>query len=155
MSPQTFKRLRKLAIYALPLGALYFAYSSNRNEYYRNMIPSEIKAGSVVEIDSMSGVFGGGCGAAVFEITPDARTETRIPSGSYPAWQETPYVETGDGLTLEDRWTAGLGCGAPNSETMRTIANALNQPGSYYQKLGLAGLVVVPSEGMVAYVYFQ
>lgn len=80
-------------------------------------MPSEVGIADVVLIDGQSG-FREGCGVAIFELTAAANARIQASgirglnvdgaTSPNPIWHETPYIETGDGLTLEDRWTVGL-----------------------------------------------
>ncbi len=154
---------------AIPI-APFVAYVNWRNVWYRQKLAPELEAGDLVFIDGQSG-FMSGCGVVVFELGAGARARIRARGiraldSAAPAaakdlggrqdlhWQQTPYVETGDGLTLADRWQLGLGCANMPRELNLTIDRALRQPGSYFMRLQESAILVMPSAGIVAYVYF-
>ena len=149
---------------------LYAMYVSWRNDWYRQKMPPEVGIGDVVLIDGKSG-FREGCGVAIFELTPaasaqlqaagiralnagDARSPYRPSKDKNSIWHETPYVETGDGLTLEDRWAVGLSCAKLSHELSATITRAMAQPGSFYTKLYEAAVLVIPAAGIAALVFY-
>lgn len=150
--------------------APYMGYKRWESNWYRSLIPSEIEVGNAVLIDGESG-FLEGCGVAIFEITPQMRERMRLQGAATlngtlapktqvrttrdtRMWVETPYVETGDGMTLEDSWQTGLSCVKTNRDLVRVITAALRQPGSFVKKLHEAAVVVVPASGVAALVYF-
>lgn len=133
-------------------------------------MPPEVGIGDVVLIDGKSG-FREGCGVAIFELTPAASARLqasgiralkaggltsshRLIKDKGSIWHETPYVETGDGLTLEDRWVVGLSCARMSRELSSTIARAMAQPGSFYTKLYEAAVLVIPADGIAVFVYY-
>jgi hypothetical protein len=159
-----------LAMCLLLSCAVYFGFKRWESNWYRGLIPAEVEVGDALLIDGESG-FREGCGVAIFRLTPqmrerikalglvaldgplDQRSHVHSPRASR-AWAETPYVETGDGMTLEDTWQVGLSCADKKPELVRRITTALRQPGSFVKKLHEAAVVVVPASGIVALVYF-
>lgn len=167
MSLENQRLLRILSLFFLLLAFLYFIYLNERNNHYRQKIPDEIPVGKVVAIGSEIGGFWDSCGAAIFQMAApeDARFRhleyfsnnrtLRMQDGQEQAgWNATPFRETGDGLSLDDRWPSGLLCAGLDEELSGTIWRALASPGSYYRQLGSGGVVVIPSAQLVAYVYF-
>lgn len=149
---------------------LYASFKKWESDHYRQQMPAEIGLAEAILIDGESG-FREGCGVAVFELAPWMKEQLRahglaaltnsqqrqIQGANTSAasdWKETPYVETGDGLGLEDRWTVGLSCVQQNSDIVRRINDALRQPGSFVKKQYEAGVIVIPSSGLAALVYF-
>ena len=154
---------------AIPI-APFVAYVNWRNDAYRQKLPPELEAGDLIFIDGESG-FNAGCGVAVFELGAGARARIRargiraldsaVPAAANDPrdrrdlhWQQTPYVDTGDGLTLADRWQVGLSCADMPRELNLAIDRALRQPGSYFMRLRESAILVIPSAGMVAFVYY-
>jgi hypothetical protein len=142
--------IRTLLACLMPFVALYLIYGHYQHENFRKRLSAEIHVGRVIEFGSEMGIPLGGCGAATFEIAPSTEN-----ANDYASWQKTPYVETGDGLTLVDRWTVGLDCADLNQELAATIRRAFSLPGSHYKKLDKAGIIVIPSAGIVAFIYFD
>lgn len=148
---------------------LYASYIHTRNAHFRRHISPEILLGDVIEVGTESGLFGGGCGAAVFLLAPDARARTpgagigmgiRDPKvhldysmSDVDWWRRTPYTPTGDGLTMEDRWLTGTMCADLNQDLDRAIQAALTRPGSYYRRHGAGGVIVDPMVGFVAFIF--
>jgi hypothetical protein len=150
--------------------AAYLSFQHWESNWYRGLIPSEVDVSDALLIDGESG-FREGCGVAIFKLTPQMRERLKVqglaafegpldpqanvhhPSDMHP-WAKTPYVETGDGMTLEDTWQAGLSCADKKPDLLRSIKIALRQPGSFVKKLHEAAVIVVPVSGIAALVYF-
>jgi len=160
-------RLIRLALLAFAAVAVcaYVAFRSWERSWYEGLLPLSLKAESIVALDTRSG-FREGCGTVVFKLDPDAartfrRTglaalasarQARAESGpyfSYEEWSETPYRETGDGLTLKDRWLNGLSCANLDPDLVKTINGALRSKGSFFSRGQESGLIVLPTEGLV------
>jgi hypothetical protein len=145
---------------------VYLIYRDWRDDWYRKMIPAEVELGRVVVIDGDAGLREG-CGFAVFEISAKmkerilvsglgALTRARPQTESvnqYGVWRASPYIEAGDGLSMEDRWIVGLNCGRMNPNLRTTIDTALHQHRAFYTKFYESAVIVIPSAGIVAYVY--
>jgi hypothetical protein len=150
---------------------LYLAWGHARQDFYRRQIPAEVDVADVVDIDGETGVRGG-CGAAIFELAAPAkirlgrlgiraltkstvaRTDTVDPF-AHAVWRETPYLEGAAPLPLENFWAVGLGCTNISANLKHTIDHALRRPGAYFTLLKGRGVLVMPSAGLVAYVYFD
>lgn len=146
------------------LRASYLEWEEDR---YRQKIPVEVDVGNVVAIDGES-AFREGCGFAVFELSSKMKERIRnfgikalngpgpqtVPVNEYEFWGETPYIETGDGLSSKDSWIVGLGCGNMDPILGATINTALRQPGSFFTRLTESVVIVIPSAGIVAFVYY-
>jgi hypothetical protein len=131
--------------------ALYQYYKHWEAGHYRALIPGDVAVGDAVFIGSQSG-FREGCGTAVFALAPGAAPfDARHAAAT--GWTETPYVLTGDGLTLQDRWQVGLGCAGMGNELAGQIRDALNKPGSYVKRGAEDALIVMPHLNLVALVY--
>lgn len=132
--------------------ALYRYYKHWEAEHYRAQIVGEVAVADVVFVGGESGLREG-CGTAVFTLAPGAGP----PAARYPAsagWMATPYVETGDGLTMLDRWQIGLTCAGIGAELGGQINAALKKPGSYVKRRGEDALIVIPYLNLVALVYY-
>lgn len=140
----------------------FIVFNKWEEDWYRKQIPGEIETADVVVVEGESGLRRG-CGVAVFKLT--ARAQARLSADGLAAlaesspftghpWTETPYVETGDGMTLEDRWLGGLACAHLDASLSEKIHNALKGKGAFVRKLYEAGVIVIPSSGLVALVYF-
>lgn len=150
--------------------AAYAAYRSWEVAWYEGMIPASLEIERTVMIDGRTG-FIEGCGIAVFQLSPTTVDRIR-PAGlagletarqardhsdelhTYSQWRETPYAETGDGMTLVDRWLVGRTCAKIDPSLDRSIDTALKSPGSYYATIHEAGLIVIPSLGLAVFSYF-
>jgi hypothetical protein len=156
--------------------AAYLGFKRWESNSYRGNIPFEVDVADALLIESKSG-FMEGCGVAIFELTPQMRERIKVQGlaafdGSLDQqaqvgppnemrrwqdkirrWEETPYVETGDGLTMEDSWQVGFSCADQTSDLVRGITDALRQPGSFVRKLHEAAVVVVPALGVAAFVH--
>ena len=177
MNAHRKKRIHIIAI-ILAVVFLYFGYVEFRvwiADGFKDRIPIELKIDETVLVDGDMGGLGW-CGVAIFKLQSDtlnnvrniglpafseasrSRNKNRI-SGDYQQyslWRETPYIETGDGLTLQDRWLGGMVC-AKNmtSQLKKSFYKALASNGSYYAKSNDSGLVVIPSLEIVAFIYFD
>jgi len=148
---------------------LGMAYVNWRDEGFRQRIPAEAEAGKAIYV---GGEFGlrGGCVVAIFALAPDAQTRlhasglralrdaqsshSRVTRRSIDAnWQETPYVWPEGESRYEDYWAYGISCAWIDAGRYRTIRAALEQPGSFYRMLDEGAVLVIPSAGIVAYVY--
>lgn len=149
------KILIAVTILVLFLAVTYAVYVHCRDDYYRKLLQVELEVGDAVLIDGEWG-FLEGCGVAVFELSPQTRSQLRTKGTTAlrGVWLETPYVETGDGMTLEDRWLVGLTCAKMSHKLSITINQALTQPGSFISKRPEAAIIVIPTAGIVALVYF-
>lgn len=158
-----------IALSLLIIFAIYALYSYWEAQWYKGLIPAEIEVSDAVFIDGQSG-FREGCGAAVFSLSPkttnqivstgltalaNARRARRHNDAyhAYSTWQKTPYVETGDGLTLADRWLTGIGCAGIKGDLGAKIYKALKEQGSFFATTEEAGLIVIPSIGLAVYSY--
>jgi hypothetical protein len=74
---------------------------------------------------------------------------------TYFEWNETPYIKTGDGMTLEDRWTGGFSCADDLVDLKINFYEILRSKGAYYSKSITSALIVVPEYEIVAFVYFD
>lgn len=159
-----------IALCVLLGGGAYAGYKKWESNWYRSLMPSEVEVGRTLLIEGKSDLRSG-CGVAIFQLTPHMREQIsmhglaafdvllRHKSGANVkhethTWESTPYVETGDGMTLEDRWVVGLTCVENNPDVVRKIYAALRRPGSFVKKLDNAAVVVVPASGLAAFVYF-
>jgi len=148
-----------IAIHVLVIGtpvALYCYYKHWETGHYRALVSAEVAVADVVFVGSESG-FREGCGTAVFKLALPEKGVNALPDNArYPAsagWRETPYVLTGDGLTLLDRWQIGLSCAGMSTELARQINDALEKPGSYVNRGAEDALIVIPYLNLVALVY--
>jgi hypothetical protein len=163
------RKLHYVAIFFLLSVGICIAYKKLESNWYRSFMPTEIELGDTLLIDGKSG-FREGCGVAIFELTSHMRKRINVHGLAsldgmlhqkaqtrskldLSLWTETPYVETGDGTTLEDTWAVGLSCADTDNEMVREITRALRQPGSFVKKLDEAAIVVMPASGMAALVY--
>jgi hypothetical protein len=168
LSDRKLRILSWVAVCLLLSCAAYLGFKKWESIWYRGLIPSEVEVGDALLIDGDSG-FREGCGVAIFRLAPQMRERIkvqglaalngRIDEGARVrrdtrTWAETPYVETGDGMTLEDTWQGGLSCAEKNPDLVRKITVALRQPGAFVMKLHEAAVVVVPASGFAALVYF-
>lgn len=167
---RTRRKLSILALCVTLIGALCLGYKWSELNWYRSLIPVEVEIGDALLIEGESGLREG-CGAAVFALTPGMLQRIKAyglgafggPPGreqgagdahASRAWAETPYAETGDGMSQEDTWQVGLSCVETDPELARTIMQALRRPGSFVKKRHEAAVVVVPAAGIAALVYF-
>ncbi|MFK3740906.1 hypothetical protein [Massilia sp. TN1-12] len=156
--------------------AAYLGFKRWESNSYRGLIPPEVGVANALLIEGKSG-FMEGCGVAIFRLTPQMRERIKVQGlaafdGSLDqkdhvrpsverrrwqdemrSWEETPYVETGDGTTMEDSWQVGFSCADQTSDLVRSITDALRQPGSFVRKLHEAAVVVVPALGVAAFVH--
>lgn len=154
-----------LLAFAAVAACTYVAFRSWERSWYEGLLPLSLRIESIVALDTQDG-FREGCGAVVFKLDPEvARTIRRTglaalasarqaraepaPYFSYGEWSETPYRETGDGLTLEDRWLNGLSCANLEPGLGKTISGALRSEGSFFSRGEESGLIVLPTEGLV------
>lgn len=138
--------------------------------WYKGLIPVAFEVDGTVLIDGQSGVREG-CGVAIFKLTDPALARIRS-SGlaavaaaheprdhpgvhyfTFGEWRETPYVTTGNGLTLSDRWLSGLSCASMDAELREDIDKALRTGGSFYSTSKESGLIVIPALGLVVLSY--
>ena len=156
---------------------VYWAYGVFQEwiaDGFKDRIPSELKISETLLVDGDMGGLGW-WGVAIFRLQSDTLDKLRATglqalagarrsknknsiSGEYQEyspWRETPYIETGDGMTLEDRWLGGMVGANMKPELSKSIEKALRSGGSYYAKSNDSGLVVIPSLGLVAYIYFD
>lgn len=151
-----------LALAGIAVTSAYFCYKKWECDWYRQKIPTEVKTGDVVLIDGESH-FREGCGVAIFKLAEETQSkiatlglaalEPPVSSSGVHLWSETPYSITGDGLSLEDRWMEGTGCARMDSMLSKSLSDSLSKPGSFVRKLYEAAVIVIPSEGLVAFVY--
>lgn len=149
------------------------AYAACRRweaDWYQGLIPAAIETDGIVVISDQGG-FREGCGAVVFKLSAaalvkldasglgalasahEARSHPREDYFRFGDWQQTPYVESGDGLTLADRWLVGLNCADLDPALGKQIHEAINTKGSFYATSRESGLVVIPSRGLVLLAY--
>lgn len=160
-------RFIRLVLLALVTGSVYayVAFRSSERSWYEGLLPRGLNVEAMVALGTQGG-FREGCGAVVFKldsattgavrrdglaalsIARQARAESD-PYFSYDEWNQTPYVETGDGLTLKDRWLNGLSCAALDPNLAKIISRALDSEGSFYSRGRESGLVVLPTEGLI------
>ena len=168
------KNFRTLAILSAVLAlGVYGAFRVWDTNYFKNLIPSEIEISDTVLVDGESGGLEG-CGVAIFRL--DSTTLVSIRANGihaldeakrsrkkkflsdaykeYSSWKETPYMETGDGMTLADRWLGGFVCANIDSDLSNRIHRALSSTKSYYATTHEAGLIVIPSLGLAVYSYY-
>lgn len=159
------------------MGFLYWAHGQFRlwvADGYIDKIPPELKIEKVKLVDGDLGGLGW-CGVTIFELKNDiledvkndglqALTDARQSREvsirgkykQYTSWRETPYIETGDGMTLEDRWLGGMSCAKSMQRDLKnSLSKAIHSPKSYYAKSNDAGLVVIPHLGVAAYIHFD
>lgn len=162
-----------LALFAAGLAGafwLHHSYTSWRDAGLRRHIPFEAEAGEAVHVGGETGIMGGGCGAAVFELTPPVRARLRA-SGLRAltesmathsratgrpiatGWRETPY--TGEASRGDDFWAFALSCTWMRAALRKTVDDALESPGAYYRFLDDGAVLVVPDAGIVMYAYFD
>jgi hypothetical protein len=162
-----------IILFAVLVLGSYGAFQVWNTNYFKNLIPSEIGISHTVFIDGKSGGLEG-CGVAIFRMDSATLNNIRA-NGShaldgaklsrkkkflkneyqgYTSWKETPYMETGDGMTLADRWLGGFVCASIDSDLSKSIHNALRSAKSYYATTHEAGLIVIPRLGLVVYSYF-
>lgn len=148
----------------------YAGWTHWETRWYMGMVPAGIGLSGTVEIDGQSGLTEG-CGAAVFRLSEATVTslnargidalagarQARAHDGAhhaYSEWRSTPHVQTGDGLTLADRWLAGMGCASLPKDLGAGIRQALKTRGAFYATTREAGLIVIPSLGVAVFSYF-
>ena len=168
------KNSRTLAVLfaVLALGT-YGAFRVWDTNHFKNLIPSEIEIGDTVLVDGESGGLEG-CGVAIFQLGSSTLVSLRANGihaldganrsrekrflsdeyKEYSSWKETPYLETGDGMTLADRWLGGFVCANIDSDLSKRIHRALRSNKSYYATTHEAGLIVIPSLGLAVYSYY-
>ena len=139
-------------------------------QWYLGMLPAAIQVDGVVSIADSSG-FREGCGAAVFSLAPATLDRLRAEGAAalsdahqarshvdayhaFGTWRETPHVQTGDGMTLADRWLSGMDCGGLGHDLQQQIFDAIGHPGSYYATAPESGLIVIPALKLVVLSYF-
>lgn len=167
-------RTRTLIIlFAVLIFGSYGAFQAWNTKYFKNLIPAEIGISHTVFIDGETGGLEG-CGVAIFQMDNATLNNLRA-NGSqaldrakqsrkkkflkdeyqrYTSWKETPYMETGNGMTLADRWLGGFVCATIDSDLSKNIHNALRSAKTYYATTHEAGLIVIPRLGLVVYSYF-
>lgn len=148
----------------------YLAFLRWECQWYMGLIPASIEISEAVTIGGESG-FREGCGVAVFKLSSSAQKQIQTEglavlaaarqarshsdsSKAYSQWKETPYINTGDGLTLVDRWQLGMGCARLSNELNQSIVKAMNTSGSFFATTHEAGLVVIPSLGLVVFSHY-
>ncbi len=156
----------------LALGT-YGAFRFWNANHFKNLIPSEIAIGDTVLVDGETGGLEG-CGVAIFRVGSATLVSLRANGihaldqasrsrkkrflsdeyKEYSPWKETPYLETGDGMTLADRWLGGFVCANIDSDLSKRIHQALRSNKSYYATAHEAGLIIIPSLGLAVYSYF-
>lgn len=169
--------IRVLITILIGMGCIYWAYGVFQEwiaDDFKDRIPSELKISETLLVDGDMGGLGW-WGVAIFRLQGDTLGKLRTTGlqalagarrsrnpGSingkykeYSPWRETPYIETGDGMTLADRWLGGMVGSNMKPELSKGIENALRTDGSYYAKSNDSGLIVIPSLGIVAYIYFD
>lgn len=156
-----FKLWIVIALATIAVVGSYFSFKAYERDWYRQKIPPEILTGDAVLIDGESG-FREGCGVAIFKLADETKSKIAAhgmialdseSSHGQSAWTQTPYIITGDGLTLEDRWMAGTGCARMDVELSKTLSDALVKPGAFVKKLHESAVIVIPTAGIVALVY--
>lgn len=147
----------------LPLGG-YITWSAQQRHWYEGHVPAQIGITGVRYVHVQEGPREG-CGAVVFELSPQMQqalqtnglkallqaTQARDHHDRYFAytpWQATPYVETGEGMSLKDRWLAGLGCAHLPSDLSQTVEQALRTPGAYVSTTAEGGLILIPTQAL-------
>jgi hypothetical protein len=160
---------KTVAVFLVVVLVVYTIYSYFESRWYERLIPADLEISDVVLINGESG-FREGCGAAIFSLNPEttkriafdglnALKNARQARGhndayhSYSIWQKTPYVETGDGMTLADRWLTGLGCAGIKGELGKQIYKALRREGSFFATTDEGGLIIIPSFGLAVFSY--
>jgi hypothetical protein len=160
-----------IAVLAISIAlGVYAKYRIREVTSFMGLIPASLEIQRTVIIDGKTG-FIEGCGAAVFELSPATLRQIQLRGLAalkdahqardygdelhrYSQWKETPYIETGDGMSLVDRWLAGRSCAKFDLAVDRGIETALKSPGSYYATIHEAGLIVIPKLKLVVYSYF-
>lgn len=162
-----------IILFAVLIFGSYGAFQAWNTKYFKNLIPAEIGISHTVFIDGETGGLEG-CGVAIFQMDSATLKNLRA-NGSqaldrakqsrkkkflkdeyqrYTSWKETPYMETGNGMTLADRWLGGFVCATIDSDLSKNIHNALRSAKTYYATTHEAGLIVIPRLGLVVYSYF-
>jgi hypothetical protein len=170
----SMKTSRTFAVLFIALAlSIYGTYRVWEINYFKNLIPSEIQINGTVLVDGETGGLEG-CGVAIFRL--DSATLEKIRANgihaldeakqsrkkkllrddyqTYTPWAETPYLETGDGMTLADRWLGGFVCSNIDTDLSNHIHSALKSTNSYYSTTHEAGLIVIPDLGLIVYSYF-
>lgn len=144
------------------LVAAWWAFERWQSRGYEGQVPAEIHLDGLVEASIDHGLTQG-CGAVVFRLADATvlslqRDGVRALSGArqaraeasahfrYGPWQETPYAETGDGMSLADRWLLGLNCADLSSKVDEAIQAALTSKGSFYARTAEGGLILLPAQ---------
>lgn len=153
-----------LALLALVIVAAWQGFQRWRAKGYEAQVPAEVQLDGLVQASIEQGLMQG-CGAVVFKLADttvqalqregvsalrQARQARGEPSPhySYGPWRETPYAETGDGMSQADRWLLGLNCASLSSELDAAIQAALVSKGAYYAKTVEGGLILIPARGL-------
>jgi hypothetical protein len=148
---------------ALVLGG-YFSWNYLQQQWYVGQVPAQIGISGVRYMQVQEGPREG-CGAVVFKLSPEMQqalqihglkaleqaTQARDHQGrdfAYAPWQVTPYVETGEGMTLKDRWLTGLGCAHFPPDLSQLVEQALRTPGAYVSTTAEGGLILIPAQAL-------
>lgn len=146
--------------------AVQQAWRAHEIAWYRGMVPASLGVERALAIDVENRITEG-CGVAVFQLSRGtvsrltlnglaelglARQARDHHDGrhTYSQWRKTPFVETGS--WVDDRWTYATNCATHmDRQLIDSIGTALHSPGSYYASIHEAGLLVVPSLGLVVF----
>lgn len=150
----------------LVLGACYLFFAVHEYSWFAQSLPLEVDVTWPVDINAKSSLFWGGCGAAIFKLSSaskagienngiiffkNAFSNTSDSSYEYKKWRETPLPNT---WTSEGVWL-GLSCSEADRDLLKNIVDAAKIKGSYYSISGEAITVVIPSQDLVVYTYYD
>lgn len=148
---------------------LYFKWTNSLDDFYRQQLPAEVEVADLVYVDS--GIRGS-CGAAIFDLAPRSKARLSMLGGGALAetvpkyafdtgpgisrsWKETPYIYSDNESPSENYWAITLSCTWLGKEAQDKINGALSKPGSFFRRSKEGVILVVPSAGMVAYLFFD
>ncbi|MEJ2427066.1 MAG: hypothetical protein P8101_22060 [Candidatus Thiodiazotropha sp.] len=165
------KRSRNIpTVLAVLIALAYVAFHIWETTWYEGLIPVAIGINGTELIDGQSD-FREGCGVAIFKLgdhtavwirssglaaltkAHEARSHPGNHYFTFGDWKETPYVITGDDLTLADRWLNGIGCASIGQELRQNIDKAMSARGSFYSTSSESGLLVIPQLSLVVLSY--
>lgn len=158
------------AVLLVGISTIYFAFVRWQTNWYLGLVPASLQITEIVVMGGDSDVREG-CGAVVFRLPQhviarinsigllalaearEARDHRNEHFFTFGEWKETPYVITGEGTTLRDRWLLGFEC-AKLDKKFDGIQYALSRGGSFYATSSESALIVIPELGLAVLSYF-
>ncbi len=164
-----FLKNHQAAVFFLSSFIIFYGlYQNYEKEFYRELIPPQIKTSGTLVIDGEFHLFSG-CGVASFWLNDETIEEIKQKGISffenatkakrrkdgvfYEKWEPTPMPKE----TFSDgTWPAFQCTGSLSNRWKDRIYYAAQEPGSYYtSELGVSQLLVLPNLGIVILIYYN